>query len=68
MLRARVYKDVLDDVYRSGLRERERVTNYLDLPNNFVTNLQENDAVPAMSSLHLYDMKKSFSQCLSFVC
>jgi len=53
---------------RERERERERVTNYLDLPNNFVTNLQENDAVPAMSSLHLYDMKKSFSQCLSFVC
>lgn len=37
---------------------RERVANYLELPNNLTTNLQEKAIFPALR-LHLYDIRKS---------
>ena len=59
-LRARVSENILECGYWRGAyereRERERVANYLELPNNSTTFLQENSFFPALC-IHLYDIR-----------
>ena len=59
-LRARVGENVLECGYWRGAyereRERERVANYLELPNKSTTFLQGNSFFPALC-IHLYDIR-----------
>ena len=55
---ARVGENVLECGYWRGayMRERERVANYLELPNNSTTFLQGKSFFPALC-IHLYDIR-----------